>query len=745
MWDAGDFTQSKNLRNRQSGERSVVSIHTLHAVIGAIALAVLGCSRVGKESKPQLAERPSILLITLDTTRADRLGSYGFKIGRTPRLDELAKQGVRVAHAIAAAPITAPAHSSILTGLLPPAHGVRDNGTYRLPDEVETLPEVLKREGYATAAFVSAAVLDRQYNLCQGFDTYDDDLWSEDAPPMFMIRERAGARTVALATEWLERQHERRPDQPFFVWVHLFDAHEPHSPAAFDTILAPSRYDAEIAGLDRQVGALIDAVSALQPPERTLIALTADHGESLEEHGETTHGIFVYESTVRIPMLLRWPGKLPPSVYPGPMHQVDLFPTLLAATHSKVPANQGLNLLDALAGKISAPEHALYSESKLSELGFGMAPLHAVRLGPYTYVRAPKPELYDRSKDPQELDNLIEREPEIARQLSAELDRLLQDSESRGYHAPEQSVDRATEETLRALGYVGDTQTRKAVTAMDPKDGIAMYEQLNRARHLVRSARYAEAIEVLHELLTRTPRNSSALNVLALSEYKAGNPERAEQIYRDSLRAEANQPRVHLQLANMLLDKRHYDTALAEAQEALRQSPQFVEALIVLGFSELRRGNKVQADEYYNRALQADPKYPRAFQAYADMFFRQQDYAQALDYYRKALQRAPNNFESLIQAGVSARRSGDINAALGFYETAAQLRPDSWIPPYNVACLHALAGDRAAALEQLGRAVQSTMSDPDLLLHDADLASLREDPQFLALTKQAQRKARPNR
>jgi arylsulfatase A-like enzyme/tetratricopeptide (TPR) repeat protein len=684
-------------------------------------------------------QRPNVLLITLDTTRADRIGAYGYKLARTPRLDKLASEGVRAARAISAAPITAVAHSSILTGLLPPAHGVRDNGAFILPDAIETLPEVLERDGYATAAFVSAAVLDSRYNLSQGFDTYDDDLWSEDAPEMFMIRERRGARTAALAIDWLKAHRAAHPDQPFFLWVHLFDVHEPHEPAPIDALFAASRYDAEITGVDRHVGALLDAIAALPAAEQTLVVVTADHGESLGEHGESTHGIFVYESTLHIPLLLRWPGHLPAGrVYEGPVHQVDLYPTILAATGSKAPANQGADLLDALAGKAQAPARAQYSESKMSELGFGMAPLHALRDGDYTYVRAPRPELYDRSSDPKEEHDLIAQQPEVAARMSAQIDRLIKDSEARGFHAREQPIDQQTEETLRALGYVGDSSTRKEVAAMDPKDGIGIYEALHEARQLVRTAHFKEASAVLKKMLETTPRNVSALNVLALCEQRLGHRDAALQLYLKSLEVEPDQARVHLQLASIMNEQRRTDDALAQAKEAVRLSPSFVEALVMLGVIELRRGNKEQADAYYRQALRADPKFPRALHVYADMYFRQGDYKNALAYYEKTLERAPRNFEAIVQAGVAAQRLGDMQTGLRYAERGAALRPDSWMPPYNAACIYARQGERALALEQLRRAVANSISEPDLMTEDADLASLREDPEFIALANQAQ-------
>ena len=554
-----------------------------------------------------------------------------------------------------------------------------------------------------------------------------------------MIRERPGARTAALAIAWLEAQRRAHPSQPYFLWVHFFDVHEPREPSPIYAVLAPSRYDAEITGVDRARRRAARRRHRIASGRPNLGRAYRRSRREPGEHGESTHGIFVYESTLHIPLLLRWPGHLPAGrVYEGPVHQVDLYPTILAAAGSKAPANQGVDLLAALSGQSDAPQRPQYSESMLSELGFGMAPLHALRDGDYTYVRAPRPELYDRSSDPGELHDVIEAQPDVAKKLSDALDALIHDSEARGFHAPAHPIDQQTEEALRALGYVGDATTRKEVAALDPKDGIRIYEGLHHARQLVRIGRYADAGDALKKLLAQNPRNVSALNVLALSEARLQHDAEAERIYTKSLAVDANQPRVQLALASMSLQRNQLDVAASRARAALDSSPGFVEALVMLGFIELQRGNKSEADAYYARALRADPKFPRALHAYADMYFRQKDYAHALEYYRKALERFPKNFEALIQAGVSARRTGDMQGALSTYQRAAELRPDSWVPPYNAACLYAVQGDRTRALEQLRRAVANTLSDPDLLMHDPDFAALRKDPEFIALVSQAQ-------
>ena len=259
----------------------------------------------------QKRSRPNVLLVTIDTLRADHLGCYGFRPARTPNIDRLAAEGVRCDNAVSAAPITMPAHSSILTGLYPPAHGVRDNGAYALGDDVVTLPERLAPQGYATQAFVSAVVLSRRYNLTQGFESYDDDLWAEDEPKLFMIRDRPAARTADRVLAWLDKWEATPSRRPFFTWVHFFDPHQPYEPSAPDAAGAASPYDGEITSADRGVGRIVEALRSKGLLDDTLVVLTADHGESLGEHQEKTHAIFIYDATVHVPLVWRYPQALP--------------------------------------------------------------------------------------------------------------------------------------------------------------------------------------------------------------------------------------------------------------------------------------------------------------------------------------------------------------------------------------------------------------------------------------------------
>lgn len=691
----------------------------------ALPLALCACSRPA----------PNVLLVTLDTTRADHIGCYGFPLARTPRLDKLAREGVRCANAVTAAPITLPSHSTILTGLYPPAHGVRDNGTYALGDDAVTLAERLKAKGYRTQAIVSALVLNRRYGLAQGFDGYDDDLWSEEEAKLFMIRSRPGGKTAARAANWLDRWAKEAPPEsrkPFFLWMHLFDAHQPYRLTGADRALSPSAYDAEIGVLDRSVGRVLDELAKLKVLDDTLVIVTADHGESLGEHGEKTHAIFIYDATVRVPLLLRFPRALPKGkVYGGPVRSVDLVPTILAAL--KLPGGdetQGKNLLPALAGSEAPPDLPQYSESLLSEVGFGMAPLYGVRQGGFKWIRAPKPEVYDLKRDPKELKNLYPAEARRGARLDRELQAVLDDSQRRALHPQKSPMDKETLESLQALGYLAPRATRQAMGGIDPKDGIALYTKLEDARHLAQQEKWEESERLLREVLAVTPNNVTAVNILALVKTREGDLVAARAEYLHSLSLDPKQARVHAMLGTLSLLEDDMDAAERSYRRALEITPGFVEAISNLGMIAALRDDPKKAEELYRQAIAADPGFPRVYRRLADLYYERGDYAKALENYRKTLAVEPADFVALVQAGNSARHAGDPGAAAQLFAKAAHRRPKSWIPVYNEACLAATTGDPARALKLLGDLRDKTFVRTELLTTDPDLAAVRKLPGF---------------
>ncbi len=697
-----------------------------------VLACAFGCKKSPKEEQPAAPPpQPNVVLITVDTLRADRLGCYGFEQARTPNIDRLAAEGVLVEHAIATVPITLPSHASILTGFYPPALGVRHNGRHTVPEEVETLAERLKRDGYRTQAFVSARVLHRRFNLDQGFDGYDDWLHGEgDAPTMFQIHERSAERTTDRVLQWLEQSPSS--DAPFFLWVHLFDPHQPYEPPEEVARLSPTLYDGEIAVVDEQLGRLFRKLRELGKMDDTITVFTSDHGESLGEHGEETHAIFIYESTVHVPLIIRYPRKLSAGErYAGTVRGTDIMPTTIGLAGLEPVRTQGQDLTDALMGRGIA-EVAAYSESLDAEITFAMAPLHGLRLGQWTYIRAPRAELYDRSEDPNELENLLERDDAVAKEAASkaeELDRklskILEESASHGFVAAANPLDRETIEMLKALGYMDESDADQGIRGMDPKDGIRAFQQMQKARRLALDGDCAETKKVLTSLLEWLPKNASARNLLAFCELDAGNASAAKSLYRESLAHDPRQPKVLTQLGRLALAEGKTASAQTRLEDALKVDPEYTDAMLILAYLDLKQGHAKKAASWYERAVAADPTNPKIYVHYGDFQFRKNDFVTARRWYEKALTIDPDHSRAALQTGMCALREGHVEAAKRYFERASRSDPDDWKALYNLACTQTRLGELGGARQSLAKARKVGLSDPGLVQRDPCFAPLR--------------------
>jgi len=455
--------------------------------IGLALLALIGlaCGR------PERVER--VVLVTIDTLRADRVGCYGAVGTETHTLDALAARGVRFETAIAPAPITLPSHATLLTGLEPPQHGVRHNGQFRLREEVPTLAEAMRAGGFATAAFVSAFVLDARFGLARGFDVYDDRLGLDAGRHLVVgVEARSADRTVDAALAWLDGAPDR-----FLLWVHLYDPHSSYDPPEpFASRFRGRPYEGEIAFADAELGRLLAGVTERFGERGTLIVATSDHGESLGEHGEPTHTLGIYDATQRVPLILAGPGLPRAGMVQDALARLsDVTPTLLAlAGLPALPGAAGESLLPLVAGAPSA-ERVAFLETLATQLDFGWSPLFGVRTSTQKYVRAPRPELYDLVVDPHELVNRADAEPSRV----AELDALL--SQRMGATAASSSYTLAPEERARleALGYVSHVEATPAtsldqVGGPDPKDEMPKLAPLFEAMALLDRDRPQEAL-----------------------------------------------------------------------------------------------------------------------------------------------------------------------------------------------------------------------------------------------------------
>jgi arylsulfatase A-like enzyme len=504
---------------------------------GLAAWAAMARPRWAHGLFPPRAPR-NLLLISLDTLRPDRLGSYGYAPAQTPRLDALARSGLRFETATTVVPLTLPAHSSLMTGTFPAWHGVRDNGGFYLGDEQLTLAEVLREKGYRTGGFVGAFVLDRRWGIAQGFDHYFDDFDLDkfgDVPSMDSIQ-RPGAQVVDQALTWLRADSK----VPFFAWVHLYDPHAPYeAPEPFRSRFprtAHGAYDAEIAATDAQVGRLLDALQADGRLAETLVVVVSDHGEMLGEHGEQTHGFFIYEAATRIPLIMAGPG-LDPRTVPDQVRMVDVMPTTLALLGVEAPKIvQGTSLLPlALGERINL---IAYSESWYPRYHYGWSELRAVQDGRFKYVRAPRPELYDLERDASESHNRASVDSARLDALARALDEIEARTKSDAAAEGPRPVDPETEERLAALGYVGGSVSRRNLEDKprgDPKDKIGLYNLLKLAGTASVEGRIEDSIARVRQALAADPEIVEAYMLLGNFLKKAKRPDEAIAAYRTAL------------------------------------------------------------------------------------------------------------------------------------------------------------------------------------------------------------------
>jgi choline-sulfatase len=625
------------------------------------------------------ASSPDVLLITLDTTRADHIGAYGDRRARTPRLDRLAREGVLFERALAAAPITLPAHVSLLTGLNPYAHGVRNNGNFALKDE-PTLATVLRGRGYRTAAFVSAFVLDRRFGLAAGFDHYDDRMdeirGGGGAPPLERnAPERPADRTARAAVDWLTSNASS--EQPLLVWVHLYDPHDPYDPPSpWRETFADRPYDGEIAFADQAIGSILDAFERLGRRAPPIVAVAGDHGESLGEHDEATHAMFVYESTMRVPLIIAWPGHLPAGRrVPAIARAIDLAPTLTdLAVGAKVPMATGQSLVPAIDGKAAAPGSA-YGETFFPLFYMNWAPLRSIQDERWKFIDAPVAELYDLSTDPREQTNLAPREPGRAAALRRALD--AETGSNRIGAMSERPMDADTVQQLAALGYIGaaghGAAARTAGTRADPKAMIGVFNELRRANAALQEGKLGEAESMARDVRARDPRNAFGAIVLANVHMEQGRYRDAIVSYQAYLELVPASADAHHRIAICYSRLGDVDRALVQDAAALAIDPRAAEARLLRGGLLAARGRTDEAIRELDAAVEIDPGNATFRVGLARVLITARRYAEAEAQLGKAIELKPFSPAAHAANGALLAAQGQAERAVAAFQRSLEL------------------------------------------------------------------------
>jgi arylsulfatase A-like enzyme/Tfp pilus assembly protein PilF len=618
--------------------------------------------------------RPNILLITLDTTRADRLGCYGYRDARTPVLDALAASGVICQNVCTVAPLTLPAHTSMFTGLYPSESGVRTNGRGRLDDAVPTLAEALRTRGYETAGFVGAFVLDRKFGLGQGFQTYDDDFVSDEPGGDGMLRQRPGRAVVDAALRWLERKRSK----PFLCWVHFYDPHAPYlgHEDVFGDEFAGRPYDAEIAYVDRQIGRLVEFLHNQMLDSQTLVVVAGDHGEGFGEHLEQGHGLTLYEEVLRVPLIIRQPERVPAGrAISDRISLVDLSPTILdLAGIPELRKVSGSSFGRGLVGdKLpSAPGYAATDEPFLVN---GWSPLRSLYDGSWKYVRTARPELYDLAADPQETRDLAEALPDVLEKM----ERRLAEIESRMVPREESATQLSASErrALEGLGYLGAGRPAPAERAAedlpDVKDMLRFNAAIAEADKLVQSGSPDAAVDRLQQIIAEAPLHTEAYVRLGKLLAETGHFDQAERTFRAVLGLRPQLVGVHFRLGMVLLMSGHADQAIPEFLEELENNPEFAKAHYNLGVAFSAVGQPHEALDHFDAAIEIERGYSMAYLGRGNLLTNLGRIPEAVSDYEEALKYDPNLAEAHEHLGLVLRNQGQIERAREHLARAAEL------------------------------------------------------------------------
>jgi tetratricopeptide (TPR) repeat protein len=629
-----------------------------------------------------LAQAPSVILLTLDTTRADHLGAYGAARSHTPVLDALAARGTRYARALTSAPLTLPAHCSLLTGLEPPEHGVRDNGTQSLRGDVPTLATRLAARGYATGAFVSSRVLDRRFGLARGFDVYDDRMAAERIGEYgYPERDAAAVTTAALA--WTARLPAGRP---FFLWVHYYDPHSPYNPPRELADLAGGDlYAGEIAWMDRQIGRLLAGLPG--DPARRIVAAVGDHGEALGEHGERAHGIFLYRASLEVPLILAGPGV--------PAGQV--------VTETVATRRLGAVLLDLLKPKPARlAAEPVYSEARLPASAYGWSPLQAISEGRWRLIDAPRPELYDLAADPAEQHNLIKEKPDVANRLGRQLRKWQSAWKDQEKKVPRPAPSGEVDAVLRSLGYLsGGSAPRTG--ALDPKDGILLLTVFEQAKELAAEGNPKEAAVRLAALVRKSSGNVPFLTELASAQLRSGQGPAALETYKSALRENPRLDFLHLLYGRALAQLGRPDEAKAEYDLALRLNPRMAAAALGRAALETEAGRRDAAQRILRQAVDAGTDSVTILTELARLESEAGDGAAAEKDLAAATALVPGWAPAWLLWGERAEAAGDLAAAEGRYRKAAGAAsqdPSAFLHLGRLLLKQSRPADARAALEQ---------------------------------------------
>jgi arylsulfatase A-like enzyme/Flp pilus assembly protein TadD len=682
------------------------------ASLAAIALAS-PAGRTAAQSRAAAPPGPNILLVTIDTLRADRVGAYGARTPATPVMDRLAADGCLFEQAIVQVPLTRASHATILTGLYPFQHGIRDNFAPPLAKQHRTLAELLKGRGYATGGFVGSFIVNTQSGLNRGFDEFDDRFETgAKGSAFFTDYQRRAADVEGIAGPWIESM--AREGHAFFAWVHFYDPHSPYSPPApYDARYAKNPYDGEVAYTDAILGRLLARLDRAGAAPRTLVVLTSDHGEALGEHKEDEHGFFVYESALRVPLIVRLPGRVARGTRARTeARSIDILPTILELSGTAAAAPAGLpgrSLVPAIDSPQSAdPQTISYSETLFPRIHFGWSDLRAVRVGGWKYIQAPRPELYDLQHDPAERTNLFAAEGRRAASLRSRLlDTMGGSPETAVVGVAQPKIDPATMQRLAALGYVSGPGSTTPSNA-DPKDMIDEFMSyggaVKRGMQAFERGDFEAAVKGL-EAVTAAGRGGFDVSFwLGRAHYRLSHFKAAAAAYADAIHKLPTYTPAYIELARTNVALGQHAEAVKVLREGLALDPQNFQFHSHLGYIARLQRDLPTARLHYETARSLEPAdfdvRMNLSAIYRDLGLPKLALAEA-----DAALRLHEDADAQNQRGMLLGGLGDFKGAVVAFERATALDPGNAMTWFNLGLARARAGARVPAAEAFRKAL----------------------------------------
>ena len=673
-------------------------------------------SEVGRWIAPLKPSELNVLFITLDTTRADHIGCYGYPLIKTPNIDGLAADGILFQNATAQCPLTLPSHSSMFTGSYPFFHGVRDNGGFYLEDDQVTLAEVLQQAGWATSAFVGAFVLDSRWGIDQGFDYYFDNFdFAKYKKISLDSVQREGGEVIKAFFEWFE---ENSPER-FFSWIHLYDPHTPYEPPEPYRTQYEGQgyglYDGEIAYTDHLIGRVLETLREKGQLEKTVVVVVGDHGESLGEHHESSHGFFIYDATVSVPMIIRIPSaELRGKTIAAQVQNIDLMPTLCELLGLPVPdAVQGQSLLPLIGGRDPKRDTEAYSESFYPRYHYGWSELKSLRTSRYKFIQAPRPELYDLSLDPREKNNIFGRESSLAERFIRNLEKLEEKMSRKGIEdrGPQQ-LDDDSREKLMALGYIGGFTSGAKLSQRenlgDPKDKIILFNKIKMAEGASSNREYDEALMRLDEVIAEDPGIMEARQVRANIYLQLDRAEEAAEECKEALKIDPEYNAAIFTLAQAYKKLKKYDEAVAGFERAIQIDPRDAKPHVNLGevFLEIRDFDR--AIVHLEEAISIDPEHSSlAHNNLGAAFLEKKMLERAEAELLKALEMRPRIPDAHHNLALLYEERGDPKRAMEEYKKEIEIHPGAHPAHFNLALLYGKMGLFREQVDQLKEAIKT--------------------------------------